>query len=223
LYRETYEGTEYDMTRNLLVEPRRRRGQQDTGEQTGLVKSPYINNWNVVGEMGDLLNALKPGVVEPQRAIAIARCSYSQIIQNRDWLPPELGTVAWFSFDNPGQSPRMPVFAGTLSLPNSFQICGQHRYREDAAVWWFRRTNRLAMIKWGEMRSLLETASMEFEDRAFMELPSIESIAMEYYNNGQYDEFRQYLTKYSNDFAHATMTKWWELGNELWGRYARGF
>jgi hypothetical protein len=79
------------------------------------------------------------------------------------------------------------------------------------------------MIKWGDVRSLLEDASMEFEDRAFTELPSIEGIAMEYYNNGQYDQFRQYLTKYSNDFAHATMTKWWELGNELWGRYARGF
>jgi len=222
-YRETYEGTEYDMTRNLMVQPQRRRGEPAPDEEVGLVKSPMVNNWTVGGEMANLLNTLKPGTVETQRAIAIARCSYSQIIQNRGWLPPEIGTVAWFSFDNPGQSPRMPIFAGTLSLPNSFQVCGQHRYREDAAVWWFRRTNRLAMIKWGDVRDIIEGASMEFEDRAFAELPSIEGIAMEYYNNGQYDQFRQYITKYSNDFAHATMTKWWELGNDLWMRYARGF
>ena len=222
-YRQTYEGTEYDMTGNLMVEPRRRRGQQDTGEQVGLVKSPAVNNWTVRGDMANLINTLRPGTVEQQRTIAISACSYSQIIQNRDWLPPELGTVAWFSFDNPGQSPRMPIFAGTLSLPNSFEICGQHRFRNDAAVWWFRRANRLAMIKWSETRDLLEDAVMEFEDRAFTELPSIESIAMEYYNNGQYDEFRHYLTKYSNDFAHATMAKWWELGDQLWARFARGF
>jgi dipeptidase len=221
-YRETYEGTEYDMTRNLMVQPQQRRGQEAT-EQVGMVKSPLVNNWTVSGQMANLLNTLKPGTVEPQRAIAIARCSYSQIIQNRGWLPPEIGTVAWFSFDNPGQSPRMPIFAGTTELPNSFAVCGQHSYREDAAVWWFRRTNRLAMIKWGEVREIIEGASMEFEDRAFAELPSIESIAMEYYNNGQYDQFRSYITKYSNDFAHATMAKWWELGNDLWTRYARGF
>ena len=223
-YRETYEGTEYDMTKNLLVRPQQQgRGAEVADEDVGLVKSPMVNNWTVSGEMANLLNTLKPGTVEPQRAIAIARCSYSQIIQNRGWLPPEIGTVAWFSFDNPGQSPRMPIFAGTLALPNSFQICGQHRYREDAAVWWFRRANRLAMIKWGEVRDLIENASMEFEDRAFAELPSIENIAMEYYNSGRYDEFRSYITKYTNDFAHATMAKWWELGDELWMRYARGF
>ena len=43
------------------------------------------------------------------------QCSYSQVIQARDWLPPEIGTVAYFSFDNPGQSPRMPIYAGTLT------------------------------------------------------------------------------------------------------------
>ncbi len=94
-----------------------------------MVKSPLVNNWTVSGQMANLLNTLKPGTVEPQRAIAIARCSYSQIIQNRGWLPPEIGTVEWFSFDNPGQSPRMPIFAGTTELPNSFAVCGQHSYR----------------------------------------------------------------------------------------------
>lgn len=221
-YRETYEGTEYDMTGNLLVQAPRRRGQETAGQQEP-VKSPVVNNWTASGDMANLLNTLKPGSVQPQRTIAISACSYSQVIQNRGWLPPELGTVAWFSFDNPGQSPRIPVFAGTLSLPSSFEICGQQRYREDAAIWWFRRTNRLAMIKWGETRSLLENAVQEFEDRAFTELPSVERIALDFYEKGEYDAFRAYLTKYSNDFAHATMAKWWELGDQLWARFARGF
>ncbi len=224
-YRETYEGTEYDMTKNLMVRnPRRgRRGQEEAGEQPEVIKSPLANNWSIRGDMMALVNALKPGAAESQRTIAISACSYSQVIQCRDWLPPEIGTVAFFSFDNPGQSPRMPIFAGTLSLPNSFEICGQHRFRTDSACWWFRRTNRLAMIKWGVTRRLLEPAVMEFEDRMFTELPAVEKIALEFYENGQYEKFRAYITKYTNDFAHATMSKWWELGDTLWAMFARGF
>ncbi len=57
--------------------------------------------------------------------------------------------MAYFSFDNPGQSPRMPVYAGTLSLPESFKIDCQHSYREDAACWSIRRTNRLVPDQMG--------------------------------------------------------------------------
>jgi len=127
-YRETYEGTEFDMTKNLVVpELRRRRpAEGNKEEEPKIVKSPLANPW-MGRDMINLLNTLKPGAVERQRTIAIAACSYSQVIQCRDWLPPEIGGVAWFSFDNPGQSPRIPIFAGVLELPKSFEIGAQHR------------------------------------------------------------------------------------------------
>ncbi len=152
-YRETYEGTELDATRNLMVPNRDRRGQTVEGEPD-MVKSPIANNWNT-RDLGALLNSVQPGIVQPVRTIAVQQCSYSQVIQARDWLPPEIGTVAYFSFDNPGQSPRMPIYAGTLSLPESFKIDCQHSYREDAACWSIRRTNRLSQIKWGWARQHL--------------------------------------------------------------------
>jgi hypothetical protein len=34
---------------------------------------------------------------------------------------------------------------------------------------------------------------------------------------------RQFLTKYTNDFARAAMDKWNELGDTFWGLYAHGF
>ena len=68
-----------------------------------------------------LINELKPGTIERQRTIAIAGCSYSHVIQCRSWLPDEVGAIAWFSFDNPGESPRIPIFSGTLSLPSVIQ------------------------------------------------------------------------------------------------------
>lgn len=238
-YRETYEGTEYDMTQNLMVpELRRRRYGQPAQEEEKpkIVKSPLANPW-MSRDMMHLLNTIKPGTVERQRTIAIAGCSYSQVIQCRDWLPPEIGGIAWFSFDNPGQSPRIPIFSGVLELPKSFEIGGQHRYRTDSACWYFRRANRLATVKWGESREYIEKGVMEFEDRAFEELPDVEKRALELYkkqssksiasddndSEEELPEFRKYLTKYTNDFARAAMHEWWELGDLFWTMYGRGF
>ncbi len=221
-YRETYEDTELDNTKNLLV-PNRYRQDPDDPE---MVKSPMVNSWNTGRDLGQLFNALQPGSVEPVRTIAVDRCAYSQIIQARDWLPPEIGTVAYFSFDNPGQSPRIPVYAGTLHLPESFKIDCQKKYREDSACWAFRRANRLSQIKWGWAREHLEPAVMAFEEQMFMEQPLIEQKAVELYEaEGGEDpmEFRTFLTRYTNNWAGATMQKWWELGDFFWAYFARGW
>jgi dipeptidase len=224
-YRETYEGTEFDMTRNLMVPNPARRG-PDTEHLPEMIRSPVVNNWSMHGDMAALLNTLKPGVVEPVRAIAIARCAYSQIIQARDWLPPEIGTVAWFSFDNPGQSPRIPIWAGVTELPPSFAIDCQHSYRTDSACWWYRRANRLAMIKWGWARESMESAVMAFEDQAFAETPLMEARALELTRaEGGTDaaSHRDFLTRYTNNFARATMLRWWELGDYYFSQFARGW
>jgi dipeptidase len=227
-YRETYEGTDYDMTQNLMVPKPRRRGEQRAeNEKPEMIKSPVANPWMSRDTMA-LLNALKPGAVERRRTIAIAACSYSQIIQCRGWLPDEIGAVAWFSFDNPALSPRIPIFAGTLSLPKSFEIGSQHRFRADSASWAFRRANRLATVKWGATRKHIEAAVAEFEDQAFIELPMIEKKALQLFDSEDSDQLagikaREFLTKYTNDFARSTIDKWRELGDTFWGMFARGF
>ncbi len=224
-YRETYEGTAFDMTQNLMV-PRNsirdREYLETVDPDAEMVKSPIVNNF-MSRDMMNLLNAVKPGTVERQRTIAIAGCSYSQIIQCRDWLPDEVGCIAWFSFENPGQSPRIPIFAGTLRLPKSFEIGAQHRFRNDSACWAFRRANRLSTVRWGVCRSYIEGAVMDFENKAFEDLPMIEKKFMELSANGNNGKAREYLTKYTNDFARATMDKWWELGDTFWGMLGRGF
>jgi len=221
-YRETYEGTEFDATKNLLIPNRFKQDPDDPD----FVKSPFVNNWNATRGQAELFNALKPGSVEFQRTIAVQQCSYSQVIQARDWLPPEIGTVAYFSYDNPGQSPRIPIYAGTLSLPESFKIGCQKKYREDSACWNFRRANRLAQIEWGWAREILEPEVMAFEEQMFMEQPLIEQKALELYEaEGGEDpmEFRTFLTRYTNRFAGGAMQRWWEMGDAFWAHFARGW
>jgi dipeptidase len=217
MYRETYAGTEYDMTQNLMVKERR-------GNET--IKSPIISPW-MSYDMFTLLNTLKPGVVQRTRTIAISACSYSHITQCRDWLPDPIGGISWFAFDNPGESARIPIFAGVTELLPSFEIGGQHRFRTDSADWAFRRANRLATVRWGAAGQYIEDTIKEFEDKAFMELPLVEKKALELYNGGKSEEdvaeAKQYLTKYTNDFARAAIHKYWELGDTFWGMFRFGF
>lgn len=215
-YRETYEGTEWDQTKNLAVEVTRR--DRVKGNYTEVVKP--ISNF-MTNDIRDLLNSLQPNVTERVRGIAVIQCSYSQIMQLRDWLPDEVGGVAWFSFDNPAQSPRMPIYSGTISLPASFAVCGQKRYREDAANWAFRETNRIATIDWNKTRSILEPQIMHFQDKMFEMAPIIESKATQLIKDGKVDEAKQLLTNHTHDFASMTMQRWQELKAQLWTIFAR--
>ncbi|MCR4410535.1 MAG: C69 family dipeptidase [Candidatus Saccharicenans sp.] len=217
LYRETYEGTEYDMSRNLMVKKR---------NSEELTRSPVVSNW-MSRDWITLINTLKPGTISPQRTIAINACAYATVIQLRSWLPPAVGAVCWFAFDNPALSARIPIFAGVTELPPGFEVCAQHRYREDSAAWIFRRANRLAILRWGDNRQVMEDTVRAFEERAMAELPLVEKKVMEIMNSKTPDKepltVNQYLTQYTGDFARAAMQKYRELYEQFWTRYARGF
>lgn len=233
-YRQTYEGTEFDATKSLLVRDTRRRMGEPAPAEGAMMKSPVANPY-MGADMRNLLNTLAPGTVVSQRTIAVPQCSYSQVIQVRGWLPDEIGGIAWFSFDNPGESPRIPIYSGVLSLPKSFELCGQKNYSEESAIWHFRRTNRLAEIRWGVTRTYIEQGVKELEDKAFAEIPMIDKMALEMYNaskgkavetdergNPKPEDYRVFLTNYSNDFAAVAMKKWWDMGDFFFTLFARG-
>ena len=214
-FRETYEGTQWDMTRNLIVTIKNKDGEEK-------VKSPVANNW-MSNDLRTLVNELKPGTVDRQRTIAIAGCSYSHVIQCRSWLPDEVGAITWFAFDNPGESPRIPIFSGVLNLPGSFNICGQQRYRTDAAIWSFREANRLATVNWSRGRTVIEPALKELEDKAFEEVPIVDKKVLQLVKDGKNEEAKKYVTSYTNSFADAAMKRWEEMKITLWGMFGRGF
>jgi dipeptidase len=231
IYRDPYEGTDLDMTKNLLVPRRAPMRKRDAPaepqpQQPAMVVSPVASAW-MPRDMMNLLNVLKPGAVQPQRTIPISACAYATVIQVRGWLPPSVGAVCWFAFDNPAMSARIPIFAGTTELPPSFEVCAQHRFRLDSAAWAFRRANRLATLRWGETRQIVEAVVAEFEERAFADLPLIEKKVQEIMaaKDPTKEPFtvEAYLTKYTNDMARAAVQRYLELGDRFWMLYARGF
>jgi hypothetical protein len=114
-----------------------------------------------------------------------------------------------------------------LDLPKSFKIDNQDHFSRDAAGWAFRRANRLALVKWGESKKIIEPLVADYENKLFDEIEYIESHALELKKqdeenakNGKETKLcREFLTKYTNDFARTTKDRWWELGDELWVKF----
>lgn len=216
LLAETYEGTEFDMTKNLKIPVKTKNGKADS------IISPVANPW-MTRDMVNMLNALQPGAVTWQRLVAVPQCSYSTVIQLRDWLPDAVGGIVWMAYDNPGQSPRIPIFSGTKNLPACFKICGQHRYREDAAVWAFRRANKLATVQWGKTKERIKAASTHFMEKGQIEMPFVENRYKEILAKEGEDAANDFLTGYTADFAGAAMLRWKEMGDSFWTQFERGF
>lgn len=217
LLTETYEGSEFDVTRNLKVAVKdRKTGAVDT------VISPVANPW-MTRDTRNLLNALKPGAVDSYRLVAVPQCSYSTVIELHSDLPDAVGGVLWISFDNPGQSPRIPIFCGTTSLPDCFSICGQYGYDENSIVWKFRPANKLATVRWGATKDQIFEAVDHFKAKGARE----EAFVREQYSRILAEEGEEaaleYLTGYTADFAGATILKWEELALQFWTMFARGF
>jgi dipeptidase len=225
MYRDPYEGTDLDMTKNLMVQRPRPRMKPGSGQPQAapaapeMMPSPIASAW-MPRDVISLVNTLKPGTVQGQRTIPISACAYATVLQIRGWLPPAVGAVCWFAFDNPAMSARIPIFAGTTELPPSFEVCAQHRFRTDSAAWAFRRANRLATLKWGQTRKIVEDTIAEFENKAFADLPMLEKEVQRILASKTPDKepftVEQYLTKYTNDMARAAVQKYLELGDRFW-------
>ena len=221
LYRETYEGTDYDMTRNMKIIKNKYNDKHEVVGQDTVI-SPMASPWPM-GNSRTLYNSLQKGCVEYQRTVSVSWCSYSHVIQLRDWLPDEIGGVAWFSFDNPGQSPRIPIFCGTTQLPQSFKYSGQKRYRQDAAIWCYRKANKLATIRWQETRGGMMKAVGYFQKKVLDDSPALEKKVKKLLKEGEKELAQGVLNNYSRDFTGATMLRWKEFEQEYWNKFGLGF
>lgn len=212
-----YEGTEKDLSGRLKVAQRNRK----TGEIDTIV-SPVANPWMRSDEIA-LYAALGDDKMKWTRTVAVPQCAYSTIIQLRDWLPDAVGGVVWMSLDNPGESPRFPIFCGTASLPGVLKVCGNHRYRDDSALWHYRQTNRLATVRWGTCRKTLEPARDYFLKKGLRELPFVEETYKSILEKDGNEEAEAFLTNYTADFVGATILKWDELYRIYWRQFWSGF
>ena len=206
ILRGTYEGLEFDMTKNLLVDVPATKDKPATKKI-----SPVANPW-LTTDTRNMINGVAPGAVEFSRTIAVAWCSHSTVIQARDWLPDSVGGICWYALDNPGESPRFPIFSGTTELPAAFDTCGMRRYVPEGALWTFRRPNRLATLAWQTNKERVMKDVQTIEDLGFEGLPEVEK-----------NPSAEVLNVYTSKIYNAAADLWHKLEEDLWMKHGRGF
>lgn len=225
LLRSTYEGTEMDMCRNLKTVVQRR--QKDGTVVSDTIVSPIANPW-MGGNMQGTLNMLKPGTVDFKRTVSVAWCSYSFVAQLRDWLPDEVGGVCWMAVDNPGQSPRVPIFCGTSRLPKAYDVCGQKKYNDNAVLWQYRKANKLATVAWQRTKGEMMKVVLESERKAIAGLKELEREikTLKGREDEDFDPSRQ-IANLLNDYTYRvydnTTYEWKKLENKYWQMFGMGF
>ncbi len=211
IFRDTFEGTEFDMTKFMLVE----------GEKGELVKSPYANPF-MHYDMMPLFKINGGWGKMGERCIARYYCAYITITQSRGWLPDPVGGLVWFGWDNPAMTAFVPLYCGITDVPASWKLCGRPAYNEDCAWWGFNRVADLAAQKWGHMKADVDSVRILFEEEGFRKQAGIEEKAAAMHGKNP-EGARKFLTKYSMEYANRATAAYWDLGDFLSWKYTGMF
>ena len=135
-------------------------------------------------------------------------------------LPDAVGGICWMAVDNPGQSPRIPIFCGTTELPEAFNICGQRQYDENAVLWQYRRANKLATVAWQRTKKQHLNAVLHHEGKAFSGLKGLQDDVMATSKGKQVTKM---LNAYTQQIYEGTAAAWRQLEATYWQMFGMGF
>jgi dipeptidase len=213
MFRDTFEGTEYDMTKYWIVEER-----DEHGKPNGkLQKSPYANPF-MDYDMMPLMKVNGGWDWRGERCIARYYCTYVTVTQSRGWLPDAIGGLVWFGWDNPAMTAYAPLYCSITDVPESYKVSGREKYREDCSWWAFNRVSDLAAQKWGDMRKDVAAVRDPIEAKGFEDQLQIEAKALELHKKNP-KKAAEFLTKYSYEYAERITKAWWDLGDTLSWKY----
>jgi len=223
VFADYYEGTPYDMRRNIKA----------TDDEGKTVISPLANpfmpydqleisdvsgGWySVNDETGDIRFL-------GERTIARWYTMYGTIIQCRDWLPDEIGGVLWLAQDNIANSIYVPFYCSVTDMPDSYKTPGRvNGYTQESAWWAFNRLGTLAAQRWGDARHDLAAKWGPMQKQLFQEQKEIDEQALQLYNKRNPEKTIEYLNTYSNQWGEKVVEEAWKLGDFFWTKYDEKF
>jgi dipeptidase len=201
--RSTFEGTIYDMTSypEWLV----------PDGKGNYVKSPLATPF----PGSDMRKLIKQTY---RRPVARHRGHYGMVMQLRGWLPNEIGGVYWVYLDNPYFSPYVPIYAGNLSVAETYNIYDPNKYDEKSARWAIDFVDNLANLKFQEISKEVQTVRNPFENEMFAKQAQVEQEAQNLYKKSPL-QAQEYLTSYSNGLMNKVTEMYIGLRNSIITKY----
>ncbi|MBU0487315.1 MAG: C69 family dipeptidase [Bacteroidetes bacterium] len=210
IFQDYYEGTPFDMTKNLTVA-------DDSGK---VIISPLANPFMPYDE-NKLMKINGGWGWLGERTIARWYTMYGTIIQCRDWLPDEIGGVVWLAFDNIAASVYVPVYCSVSDLPSSYKTPGRvNGYTTESAWWAFNRLASLSAQRWGDMKNDVRAVWMPMQKQLFAEQAEFEKKVL---LSGKPADRIKLLTDFTMKWGNEAVAKAWKLGDFLWTKYDEKF
>ncbi len=148
------------------------------------------------------------------RTVARLNTEVSAVVELRNDLPREIGSLIWWCMNTPKTGVFIPWYFGTTSFPEAFTL-GTDRFDEHSAYWRFFELKMLAHQNYGVAFPLLHPAWSEMETRASEKQKEIENEALAIYKESGASEAQAFLTNYSNTLADGAFEKAGDLIREI--------
>lgn len=203
LYRDHYEGTEFDLTRGIAAGP--------YGDPHRFV-GPYDGKQNAPDGDGRVV----AGAWE--RAISVFYQGYSFVLEVDPNAPKGADGIMWFAPDVSYTSVFTPFWANCADLPKSFQTGNPREYDDHAAWWVFDLLGNWARLNWQRMTEVdIKPMQRSLEARSFCKVEK----ASERIDSGE--DAVKVVTEVANANAGFILGEWQALTRKLFAKYADGY
>jgi dipeptidase len=199
LHRDHYEGTPFDMTKDLTAGPF---GSPDRWRPIDWKADGKSYSW--------------------ERPISTQQVGFIFVSQARSSVPDAVGGVYWYGMDNPFTNFFVPLYTSITELPEAYTRGSQQAFSRDSAWWTFNFVANYANLRYSDMIQDIQKVQREIEDLEFNLQPSIEQTAV---NSMRSDPqtIPAYLTHYCLSNAQANLDRWWKLADLLITKYNDGY
>ncbi len=200
LMRDHFEGTRFDMTRDIGAGP---------------FALPY--RWRPLTWTVDSVEYCN------ERAISTQQTGFSFIAQSRSSLPDPIGGILWFGLDDTYSTVYTPMYCGIQQIPKSY-AAGSGNFDEfswDSAFWVFNFVSNYAYSRYSDMIKDIQKVQRELESGFISRQPEIDQAAVALYNQAP-QLARDYLSRYSVAQGDMVVKRWKKLGETLIWKYLDG-
>lgn len=208
LFRDHYEGTEFDL-------------------REGIAAGPYGNPYRSLGPADAHTNFQNDTYIEVRaganpRPVSAVFCAYSYVAQARADLPDPIGGVLWFGPAVAYETVYAPMYAGADNVSVSYTTGDRKVYNSDAAYWTFDLLTNWAMLRYDTMIEEIQQKQQELETNSIAGVKETDAAALEHLQAGDEAEARRILTTFTVERGDTIIDEWKSLTGTLIVTYANG-
>lgn len=196
LVRDHYEDTDIDMTKGITAGP--------------------FGTPNRVRPLAWYVDSVKYSF---ERPISTYNTCFSYVAQLRNYLPNEIGGIAWFGVDDTYTTCYFPIYCCVTEISKPFATGDINHYSRESAWWAFNMAANYANIRYSDMIVDIINEQQKLENLFVTQQDSVESIALKLNK----EEGIKFLTKYSSSMGELVHNNWVKLGDRLITKYNDGY